>query len=285
MPSRLPTSQPSQSPTIVYKAPEVVQSYSNVSSSSTVVTWGLDENCKFAGTLYSGLFSAGSNVTKISQIQAAAVAVQYQSSQRFVAVQHSGLTPFTSYDVYAYVETLAGYVNSKSVALASKHTFTTGCCRSMKYTQSPAFVYADASKYASLSSDASYSFRYSLSTAPSKEVTIVPLVQYANGTTVPSTLVSPYPTSITFSSSASSTAALQGSFILKMGSLELSEWVTIVLNAMGSSAYQYGTTKVSTKVKIVGNGGVPPAPSLSGVIFGDSGKDFYVLFDSWTADN
>eukprot|EP01033_Poteriospumella_lacustris_P023332 gene23332-biopygen7964 len=282
IPSRLPTSQPSQSPTILYKAPEVIQSYSNVSSSSAMVTWGLDENCKFAGTLYSGLFSADSNVTTISQIQAAGVAVQYQSFQRMVVVQHTGLTPYTSYDVYAYVETLAGYVNSKGVALASKQTFTTGCCRSLQFTQSPAFVYADSSKYASLSSDASYSFRYALSTAPSQDVTFVPLVQYANGTVLPSTLVSTYPVSTTFTSSAASAAALQGSFILKIGQLELSESVTIVLNATGTSANEYGTTAVSTAVKIVGNGGVPPPPSLSGVIFGDSGKDFYVLFDSWT---
>jgi hypothetical protein len=275
----LPSSQPSQSPTILYRSPEITQVSINASNTYVKVTWNLDGNCKFAGTLYSAIFvSSSTNLTKTSDVKSVAIAVPYLSYQSQVSVVHSGLAPFVSYSVFAYTETLAGYVNPMSVVLASKRTFTTTCCRSVSLTSSPSFIYADSSKYLS-SSESLYTFRYSLSSVPSKNVFVVPVFRYANGSRVPADLLTSLPSSAYF---LSSSLSLQGSFVVHSSRTDISGSFLLSLNVSGASSAEYDVSSTTAKIALVGSGSNPPSPSLSISTFGDSGKDFYILFDSWT---
>eukprot|EP01034_Spumella_vulgaris_P047393 gene47393-biopygen15474 len=149
-----------------------------------------------------------------------------------------GLSAVTTYDVYSYVQSTAGYGSGVSAVQATKLSVTTACCKTLSFSNAPGSVYGDVTgKYSSGSATSSYIFTYSLSAAPRSTVTVTPI--FKNLDYSPSNVLATVPASKTFTSSSS----IQGSFYVSASAL-LSGQFYVVLNTTGVNALDYLTSSV-----------------------------------------
>ena len=139
--------------------------------------------------------------------------------------------------MFCYAETSVGTGNTLSAVLSTKISTTTACCKSITYSNTPAFVYGDVSKY-SASSTSLYVFTYYLSAAPMSTVRVTPTIYLAGvvGTTV---IASPLVTTFTSSS------LLTGQFFLSASSITSGTYtVTLAVSGARSSQYSESSTTV-----------------------------------------
>lgn len=256
----------------------------------------LDVNCRYSGVVCCAAFRNESqyygdqiNITSVTQVTAAGYSASFAPYQDSVIIIISGLNAVTTYAVYCYVSsTVINEENSLADVVATGTAATTSCCNLITFSNQPSFIYADSSRYSTSSSggtvDASkFTFTFALTAAlKSAALIITPEVTFAsNGSSVPRALLTTAPSSITFQKQ---TTALTSSFVLLVGTTSFNEAIklSLSLSSSASSVSSSYATPAALAVQILSSTSSVPAPRLSQALFGNSGQDAYVVFDSAT---
>ncbi|RYH18455.1 hypothetical protein EON65_27185, partial [archaeon] len=276
-----PTSQLTSFPTLQPDAPKLI--------SLTLVPHGfnitanviLDGNAKYAGSVYCAPLLVNTQVTSVSQIVSAGTAVDYPAYATRLRVFMLGLVPQTSYDVYCYVVTAQGDANSLPDVLSTKTSTVTTCCRQASFTNTPAFIYADSSKYGVSTPLTEYTIIFTLSHLPSRNITFSPRILNATtGFSVSSAVIQASPGSFMLLST-SSPATLTGSFVLLVSNPALSATIRMYLSLTGESQFDYIPPPMIT-INILSSSDAPPAPIFRSASFSNKGNSMYLIFDSAT---
>ena len=196
------------------------------------------------GYVYCAAFTTSSsvNITTVGTIKQSGSYDLYELTSDTNSAVSSTITiddlqALTSYDVYCYTETSSGIELPLVLARKTKTVVTTACCKSIGYTNKPAYVYSSVSKYNFLTEQSKFLFEYELDALPSDAVTITPIL-YNDSVLVGSADITFTPASTTITSSSSS---LDGSFYLHSSDDSFNGVYTLVLNITGSSASEYYT--------------------------------------------
>ena len=259
--------------------PKITKLVATASKTAVTLTASLDSNAVYAGTVYCGIFAASAAApTGLTRISSQGFYASYASNVRTASVTVTGLIPLTSYVAYCYVRTTQGYESTLSDALSTKVSLTTSCCKTVGFTNAPTSIYSDSSKYTASTSKNTYSFSLSLDYAPSVSLSVSPVLTYVtSGKSVPATWLRSSTSSISFTSSSQS---LTSSFILVAANKTVSGTYSLSLSLSGDSAAEYNTSSVT--VKMLSSYDMPATPTLKTLVFGDSGADAYLVFDSST---
>eukprot|EP01031_Cornospumella_fuschlensis_P034539 gene34539-41820_t len=282
-PSRQPTSQPTSHPTLQPGAAKVVRLALSSRGFNITANITLDSNAKYAGTVYCAPFLANTQVTSVSQIVSSGSAVEYPAYTTRLRVAMLNLVPQTTYEVYCYVVNVLGESNSLSVVLNTKTTIATTCCRQAPFTNIPAFIYADSSRYSANTPVSEYTFMFTLSHLPRRNVTFSPRILNATAPIgAPSTVngVEIFPGSFRFLNT-SSPNSLTCSFVLLISNPNLSGTVRMYLSLIGVSRFDYSPPPSFT-FRILGTADAPPAPVFRSAFFSNQGNSMFMSFDSPT---
>eukprot|EP01034_Spumella_vulgaris_P036544 gene36544-biopygen31060 len=273
-PTALPTFK-TWSPTLSIVPPVIALSIGSVSLNSVTLTATFDMPTVYDGYVYCAAMVEGTTVSSVSQVVLSSQSTYYPAGSTSVAVTIRSLSAVTTYDVYSYVQSTAGYGSGVSAVQATKLSTTTACCKTFSFSNSPGSVYGDVTnKYTSSSATSSYIFTYSLSAAPRSTVTVTPIFKNLDYSS--SSQLAVIPASMTFTGSA---ASLQGSFYITASAL-LSGQFYVFLNTTGANALDYTTT--SSLFTLLASASPIPAPKLLSSQFSDAGNFVYIAFDSAT---
>ena len=281
-----PTSAPSAAPTISVIIPTVSKiDLANYTRTTLTFIVNLISSLQFdvfGGSLYCIGLIEGSAPSSIGGIKAAAsdgssskgastiisVGAQYPLN---LEVKFTGLSSLQSYSVFCYVETSVGTGSSMSTVLSTEVVASTICCKTIAFSNSPAFVYGDIMKYVD-SNPTLFIFKYELSDAPSDVIEVTPLLLIDG---IQSNDVVAKPLSVTLTR----TSLLQGTFYLSAGST-ISGTYKISFTVTGSSAAQYASDSV--EVQVLSSSSPTPAPVMISSQFSNSGQAVLITFDSET---
>ena len=183
----------------------------------------------------------------------------------------SGLFALETYSVFCYAETASGAGDSLEAVLGTITPATTACCKPITFTNSPAYVYSDVTKYSS-SSSSLFVFKYQLSSAPVGSLIVTPQF-YIDG--IRSTGIVATPSFFAFSDSS----PLIAEYFISAPST-LSGNCTVSLDLSGSAGSDYFSADFSIELLSV-NSPIPP-PTIASCQFSDSGQTALVYFDSPT---
>lgn len=211
-----PTSQPSSRPSYSiysYTAPRFTSLATTASRTTITVTGTLDLSSKYAGIIYCAALTNATNLTSTSMVVTSGKSLGYVSNTRTFSLAITGLTPVTVYNVYCYVATTSGFVNSLATVRSTKTISTTQCCKTLTFTSRPSYVNSDSSTYTTATAATVYTFTYALQSLPSNTLTVTPTLFYANGSSIKSSILRVNPSSATFRSTSSS---LTSSFTLQV---------------------------------------------------------------------
>ncbi|RYH22921.1 hypothetical protein EON65_18580, partial [archaeon] len=280
-PSTQPSLQPTSMPSLHPDAPKILNLVLRESSVSIAVNVTLDMNSVFAGTVYCAAFLKDTSVSSTSQILASGSSATYAQFVTTVSLTLLNLIPATTYDVYCYAVTQQGYANSLQDVLNTKKSTHTTCCKTTSFTNSPSSVFSDTSKYTASSSRNDFTFVYSLSHLPSRNVTLTPtFLNATTGVLLPNTTIRASPASKTFLSTTSK-SALTDSFVVLASSKSFSANVRISLVVSGPSSSEF-TPTVLTTFTMLSTFDPPPAPVLETSLFSNQGSSIYLIFDTPT---
>lgn len=296
-PSIAPSFSPTRSPTDVSTVPPKVSNIHVLSSddSSMTVSLGFEVANVYDGTVYcaaiadedesdddgagtdDGRRRLASSSVSISQILSSATPVSYSAGSLYVNATVSGLDPSSTYSLYAYAVSSAGYGTSlDDIQQSGNKGIRTSCCKKLTFKNIPVNVYGDVSKYAN-APNSNYLFSFALSAAPKSKMIITPIVRNANGSIV--TEVSAVPAKFTF---AAKRRVLTGSFYLSAAAT-LAGTYTVQLNMSEASlASDFKTDVVKATVNILRSSTPLPGPSLAFSVFSASGACVFFGFDSPT---
>jgi REJ domain/PT repeat len=287
-PTMQPTGQPTGSSSLsivpsVSKIRVVNATGTNITLSVLLIKNTVGRGDSNGGTLYCAAILNGNTITSVGSV----VSAQFDGSTSKGAsttiptaaiyplnlkMTISNMAALQVYAVYCYVQTLSGTGNSLVDVVSTKTYASTTCCKLVSYSNAPAFVFADISKYSSSSVPSSYLFSYILSDPPASYLMITPTVFYL-GMVVPTVTAMPKFYNITRSS------LLTGQFYLSGGST-LNGPYTITLKYSGPSARQYSTTNIT--VLLLSSHVTLPAPIFLSSQFSDSGQAVIFSFNTPT---
>jgi REJ domain len=304
--SKAPTAPPS----IVTIVPTVVEIVvTDVDRVSVSIAATLNKE-KFAvgdfaiGTLYCTILQNGTEPKTAGSVKAAAVIKSSKGASAAIAAGSSfpqtlkmtfnSLMASESYAVFCYAETSGGRGSSLSSVLKTKKIVTTECCKMISFTNTPAFVYLDLSKYIGASSSL-YVFTYSLPVQPSSELRVFPVLSL-DGAVSTDVLVTPSAT--TFSPSLplegkfflSSRKDIAGNYTLSL-KIDVNSTLVAKIGGQKFALTPYVDTApagnplfVSTPVfvQLLSLQSPVPAPILTSVQFTDGGEAVFMLFNSPT---
>ena len=275
---------PSGSPTLsinpsVSKIRVVDATGTNVTLSVLLIKNIVGRGDSNGGTLYCAAILSGKNITSTGSVvsaqfdgtssRGASVTIPATASYPLnLMMTISGMAALQVYAVYCYVQPLSGTGNSLTDVISTKTYAYMTCCKLVSYSNAPAFVSADISKYSS-SSASSYLFTYILSDPPAFYLTITPYV-FRLGMAVTAT---PRFFNIT------KTSLLTGQFYLS-GDSTLNGPYTITLKYSGPSAHEYSTTNIT--VLLLSSNAKLPAPIFISSQFSDSGQAVIFSFNTPT---
>jgi hypothetical protein len=214
--------------------------------------------------------------TSIGQVRSAATddflnsggLVLYPIGSKFplsLSLSITELLPLTSYAVYCYAETLSGTGNSLNQVIATRSDVTTACCKKLSFSNKPAFVFGDLTKYTSSTVQSTYVFTYVLSSAPSSRLEVKPEIN--------STEVSANPSSLIFTSTSSLTGQFSLSALPTIGGT-----YAMFLSTKGTDGGQYEDSTVISIVLLASTTPLP-APILLSSRFSDSGHNVLLTFN------
>lgn len=220
-PSQTPTFAPSATPTLTPAAPKITNLTIDTITLSTIkLTATLDSNSRFAGRMYCASLTNGTNITALSQVTSSGFSSSYIANAASVSVAMSSLIPVKTYSVFCAIVTNIGYATPVVNINKEELVITTKCCKSVTFSNKPLFIYADPSQYTTNSKSTTYTFTYSIQAAPNfVNLTVTPLLCFANGSRISSRYLQVDPTSATFSPQSAS--SLSSSFILLVSLLSV----------------------------------------------------------------
>lgn len=212
----------------------------------------------------------------------------------------NGLSAETAYAMYCYTEDSYGNGLDLETVVSSRVSFTTGCCRSIVFSNVPESVTGNVTQYSNAEAD-TYTIRYVLSSLFETNAIVTPIVLDESGSILSRSnerrlsttswaagfqrsfirktaeldvYVDVLPSSITFSSGDTN---LEGAFIIS-ASVGLSSNITIVMNVTTDDGSTYLTP--STNMQVVNLADNPAPPSILRASFSSTGASVSVLFDS-----
>ena len=260
---------------------------SNATSNSITLrailyTGGLDFEDRGGGRLYCVAMNDGSEPASIGTVRSADVRTQSSrgasaavpASAIFplaLSMQINGLSALETYSIFCYAETPSGMGDSLEAVLRTRITATTACCRPITFTNSPAYVYSDVTKYKS-SSSSLFVFKYELSSAPVGSLVVTPKF-YIGGTEITDIVATP--SFFAFSNTSSLTAEY---FISAPSSL--SGNCTVSMDLSGSQGSEYYS--IDYHLQLLSADSPVPPPTIASCQFSDSGQTALVYFDSPT---
>jgi hypothetical protein len=151
----------------------------------------------------------------------------------------------------------------------------TACCKSIAFSNAPAYVYADFTKYPEGTDPSAWEFTFKLSAAGKNSLTVTYLLRTKAGEAVSESTLSVTPASSTLAA-----GQRQTTFYL-YGSEFLSGDFIIDFALSGPSADEYDAMS-SLPVEVISTAQPKPAPSLYEVRLSNEGSFVYITFDSPT---
>ena len=216
--------------------------------------------------------SIKSAATDSSLSAGASISIPTQtSSSTTLAVTFYGLSSLQTYEIFCYAESSIGTGTSITIVQQTSAVATTLCCKALDFTNAPASVYGDVSKYIGLSTSL-YVFDYELSASPASSVQITPSL-YLNG--ILSKDVTAFPSNYSFLSNS----PLSGQFFLSASSFTSGTY-SVGFVFTGPSRSQYSSEAFN--VEILSSALLSPAPIMESVQFSDSGQFIIIAFDRAT---
>lgn len=276
-PSESPTSTPTSYPSSTTQLPHVV-AISLLSTQSAVYGSITLTAAKLltSGTIYC-IASTNTSVRSFSLLQSYGVSASFQNMSDPVPIKISGLIPAKDYYVYCALS-LSGYKSSPRKVFDSKTYVRTSCCRKIKFTNSPSYVYGDLSMYPTGTSSSTFTFTYTISYATESLITVTPVLSTSSNTSSPVSTISIIPAVKSFTSSST----ISSSFILSSGTYSEGYYsislIATDVNGTSSQIYEGSTTSFS----LLSSQSPLPAPNISSALFSDTGASVYVLFSSAT---
>ena len=183
----------------------------------------------------------------------------------------SGLDAVHKYKVYCYAETSSGKGNSLREVILRNASATTACCKLVPFTNTPPYVYSDASKY-NTSSPALFVFSYTLPDIPIGTL-YVDHVVYVVGSDRDNIVA--VPPTLAFKGQSS----LSGQFYL---SSPPGATVKCDLSLSFTGSYASNYTSDTVRVSVLSPTDREPPPKMVYCQFSESGDSVSILFDSPT---
>ena len=233
---------------------------------------------RLSGRVYCSAFSSGVSPTSTSALKVSGASASFTASNGpdlTTTVKVTGLLALTTYDFYCLTEDLFGNSGSLASTLSKRVTNTTTCCKEVKFSNAPSFIYSDLTAYTSTSPNA-YIFKYYLTAAPDlgTSLTVTPIL-FSFGQKVSTAVINPIVANFV---AGSDTTKLSSSFVISGVSEGL---YTLNLSVSGSAAVQFSGLQWS--LTVLPTPSTPlPAPTLSYAIFAGSGRSVSIVFDSAT---
>lgn len=177
-----------------------------------------------------------------------------------VTLQIAGLNALSSYASYCYLETAQGVGNSLQEVLQTRRVHTTACCKSLTFTNLPASLYGDSTKYPA-DQTSRYVFSYALGSAPYGALTVTPTFTTARGAAVTTIAVSPASAQFT-----STSTLLTSNFIISIDpALFVTGDYVLTLELSGPSKDEY--YPVTSQVLVLASNTPPSPPALQSAMF------------------
>jgi hypothetical protein len=205
----------------------------------------------------------------------------YAINIKTVEVLLSGLAPLQSYSIYCGLKNSFGSFSSSSEIQSTQFNVTTPCCKTIFISASPSFIFNQDIVYTS-GSQPFVVTSMSISNLPNVSITITPvLINATNNMSLSTTDYSISPTTFTWTSNS---RIYSNSFVILINNDELSGSIRVYGVLSGQSKNEYYSVIADAKAFPI----IPyvaatiPAPTLMSSIFGDSGLNIYILFDSNT---
>lgn len=248
----------------------------NVTASKNSLLLGV--NMSAAGILRCGAFSSRKNVSlaSISEIDQVGNRTSNALKNTFVPLLLSGLSPQTLYDIYCYTQDLTTFIMPLSVAVTTKTSSSTLCCRGIRFVTTFRTVseVIDATSFPV--------FQLTLDAMPTAPVVVAlsissrlcaPVWNMGNSKFASQSALEP--SSFSFDQSSTS---LTGNFIVR----GYQGCYTIAANAFGEESYVNSSIEV-----VVQNPKINPPlpPQLTAVTFSSDGSQLLFTFGSPVAQN
>lgn len=198
----------------------------------------------------------------------------FATSNDVISFSYTGLSPATSYMIYWAVVTSYGVETAYVDVLLNPVAFSTDCCKSFGYVDTPSTVYGDVNEYVDTTANVFY---FALSSLPSFDLTATASVTYTNGSVVSANLVTLLPADTFVYTSATSSALLTRNFIISAPDTFEAD-VILRVRLTGTSANEYETSEVEASVSIISTFNPLPAPQISSAQFADNGLTMLIIF-------
>jgi hypothetical protein len=133
------------SPTLYWRAPEIVESHSDFTSGRITLNVTFSPPASYPGRMYCAALLTTGNTTidNVGQIVAAGAFVPYFEGDYRANIAISGLRALSSYVTYCYFETAQGVGNNLATVRATRELHTTACCKTIAFTSAPSVLYGD----------------------------------------------------------------------------------------------------------------------------------------------
>ena len=195
MPSSHPTVK-TMSPTIADPLPIISAQTVSATSTSATVTLTFLKKAEYSGAAYCIADADGLSDAEIfAQVKVTPFKGAYQLYAFSAEVVIAGLVPVTQYSVYCYLVNMKFDGSTQEDVLNTMQVVESACCKSIAFTNAPAFVYADFTKYPAGANPTSWEFTFALSSAGKNSLTVSYALSTAAGAPVDAGTLSATPAS------------------------------------------------------------------------------------------
>lgn len=260
-------------PTLVQEPPSIKSIRLLSTTNSIEVECLFDDNVFYASTLSCAAITSGMEISSTGEITSEGSSISFQPFTSLVSLTIAGLTALSDYDVYCYVQTVQGFSSSFEDVLNTKNFTRTSCCHTVKYTNSPADIFADISRYETGDvATTEYVYEFLVSSLPSDLLTVQPVLIDSSGKVVPSSVASFEPPTISFSSEDLPT----GQFLVIAANSSVKGSFEIHLQLTGDNGADFVADVV--EINIIPSGNVP-IPFFKQIQLEDTGTAVLIQFN------
>jgi hypothetical protein len=259
-------------PTLYPAAPVIDSIVYRATSTKVTLNMTLSPAPVYAGSVICAALPGGYVLQQLSDVQSSPNTVGYIVGQSDVSLAINNLVALSTYNVYCTVINVLQNTLPLVDVQHGMQQINTTCCRVLSFTKAPYYIYTTPEKASS------YQYTYVLTSRPSREVTVTPVLYDAiTKLPVPAAIMGVRPASATFTASS---ALLQSSFIV----VSLKDFVAgnflVKMEFSGLSRNEF--SPASTEFVGLAAAAIKPAPRLASATFTDSGAAVVIVFDTAT---
>lgn len=222
--------------------------------------------------------SSTSALSDVGQVKyGAGVATEpFDSTSTSLSFSLLGLQPLSSYVLYCVATNSFGTSTALGTVQSTSVRFSTQCCISILFTNSPQSVLVDSSRYGS--SLGSFIYEFSLGAAPPQQITVEPMLTDLEGNAVSSTEL--FVVSLSTLVFKNTSSQITGQFYLG-GELQQVKSILVTLRVTGPSASMY-FPPAALAVTVLSASSPQNAPSFVKAQLSDSGAMMMLVFNTAT---